>query len=94
MDSYELLQDLDKKHGKIADYTVRVSPGDISEATKNVTEERRKQAKNGMAKIVRAKEQEKQEKAENPSSLKVEDIVVVDNSQTEHVKEDKDGGER
>ena len=76
MDSYELLQDLDKKHGRTSDYTITVTPSDISEVTKNVTKERRDSAKKSIAAILNSQNKENSEKTN--TSLKIEEIVVND----------------
>ncbi len=90
MDSYELLQDLDKKHGRTSDYTVTVTPSDISEVTKNVSKERRESAKQAMTDILNGKNKETSEKT---SSLKIEEIVV-DNTEKGIDETSKDGDER
>ena len=74
MDSYELLQDLDKKHGRTSDYTITVTPSDISEVTKNVTKERRDSAKKSIAAILNSQNKENSEKTN--TALKIEEIVV------------------
>lgn len=91
MDSYELLQDLDKKHGKTYDYTVTVTPNDISTATKDVTKERRDSAKKTMADILNGKNKENSTK-EN-AALEVAEIVV-DNGEKAIDESTKDGDER
>ena len=91
MDSYELLQDLDKKHGRTSDYTITVTPSDISEVTKNVTKERRDSAKKSIADILNRQNKEKSEKTN--TALKIEEIVV--NEEEKGIDESsKDGDER
>lgn len=91
MDSYELLQDLDKKHGRTSDYTITVTPSDISEVTKNVTKERRDSAKKSIADILNSQNKENSEKTN--TALKIEEIVV--NEEEKGIDESsKDGDER
>ncbi len=91
MDSYELLQDLDKKHGRTSDYTITVTPSDISEVTKNVTKERRNSAKKSIAAILNSQNKENSEKTN--TALKIEEIVV--NEEEKGIDESsKDGDER
>ncbi|HIT71311.1 MAG TPA: hypothetical protein IAD08_05270 [Candidatus Scatovivens faecipullorum] len=91
MDSYELLQDLDKKHGRTSDYTITVTPSDISEVTKNVTKERRDSAKKSIAAILNSQNKENSEKTN--TALKIEEIVV--NEEEKGIDESsKDGDER
>lgn len=91
MDSYELLQDLDKKHGRTSDYTITVTPSDISEVTKNVTKERRDSAKKSIADILNRQNKENSEKTN--TALKIEEIVV--NEEEKGIDEsNKDGDER
>lgn len=91
MDSYELLQDLDKKHGRTSDYTITVTPSDISEVTKNVTKERRDSAKKSIAAILNSQNKENSEKTN--TALKIEEIVV--NEEEKSIDESsKDGDER
>lgn len=91
MDSYELLQDLDKKHGRTSDYTITVTPSDISEVTKNVTKERRDSAKKSIAAILNSQNKENSEKTN--TALKIEEIVV--NEEEKDIDESsKDGDER
>ena len=91
MDSYELLQDLDKKHGRTSDYTITVTPSDISEVTKNVTKERRDSAKKSIADILNSQNKENSEKTN--TALKIEEIVV--NEEEKSIDESsKDGDER
>lgn len=91
MDSYELLQDLDKKHGRTSDYTITVTPNDISEVTKNVTKERRDSAKKSIAAILNSQNKENSEKTN--TALKIEEIVV--NEEEKGIDESsKDGDER
>lgn len=91
MDSYELLQDLDKKHGRTSDYTITVTPSDISEVTKNVTKERRDSAKKSIADILNRQNKENSEKTN--TALKIEEIVV--NEEEKGIDESsKDGDER
>mgnify|MGYP006069135627 FL=1 len=91
MDSYELLQDLDKKHGRTSDYTITVAPSDISEVTKNVTKERRDSAKKSIADILNRQNKENSEKTN--TALKIEEIVV--NEEEKSIDESsKDGDER
>lgn len=91
MDSYELLQDLDKKHGRTSDYTITVTPSDISEVTKNVTKERRDSAKKSIAAILNRQNKENSEKTN--TALKIEEIVV--NEEEKGIDESsKDGDER
>lgn len=91
MDSYELLQDLDKKHGRTSDYTITVTPSDISEVTKNVTKERRDSAKKSIADILNRQNKENSEKTN--TALKIEEIVV--NEEEKSIDESsKDGDER
>ena len=91
MDSHELLQDLDKKHGRTSDYTITVTPSDISEVTKNVTKERRDSAKKSIAAILNSQNKENSEKTN--TALKIEEIVV--NEEEKGIDESsKDGDER
>lgn len=91
MDSYELLQGLDKKHGRTSDYTITVTPSDISEVTKNVTKERRDSAKKSIADILNRQNKENSEKTN--TALKIEEIVV--NEEEKGIDESsKDGDER
>lgn len=91
MNSYELLQDLDKKHGRTSDYTITVTPSDISEVTKNVTKERRDSAKKSIAAILNSQNKENSEKTN--TALKIEEIVV--NEEEKGIDESsKDGDER
>ena len=91
MNSYELLQDLDKKHGRTSDYTITVTPSDISEVTKNVTKERRNSAKKSIAAILNSQNKENSEKTN--TALKIEEIVV--NEEEKGIDESsKDGDER
>ena len=86
-----LLQDLDKKHGRTSDYTITVTPSDISEVTKNVTKERRDSAKKSIAAILNSQNKENSEKTN--TALKIEEIVV--NEEEKGIDESsKDGDER
>lgn len=91
MDSYELLQDLDKKHGKKLDYSVTVSPDDISKITKSVSKDRTENAKKIIADILNAKDKEASTQA--PVGLQVEEIVVDDSEKTIN-ENDKNDNER
>lgn len=88
MNSYELLQALDKKYGKKSNPDLKVDITALSTLIANVSPERCKQAQKNMAKILHEKE-----KTEHTSSLKVESIHVDDLKESP-VKEDKDGDER
>lgn len=90
MDSYELLQNLDKEHGKKIDYTVTVSPEDISNVTKNISKERREKAKKELSELVN-KSQDKSKKVS--TGLQLEEIVV-DNSEKDLNTVEKTGDER
>ena len=85
------MSDAEKKHGRTSDYTITVTPSDISEVTKNVTKERRNSAKKSIAAILNSQNKENSEKTN--TALKIEEIVV--NEEEKGIDESsKDGDER